>query len=79
MPDEVDCRLPPEVRGRYASVVDSINDIAHRATTLRLTPQEARLMAKALNKRLRFAWRLPTDARAISPDENHWHGAAPAA
>jgi hypothetical protein len=36
-------------------------------------------MAKALNKRLRLAWRLPTDARAISPDENHWHGAAPAA
>jgi hypothetical protein len=36
-------------------------------------------MAKALNKRLRLAWRLPTDARPISADENHWHDAAPAA
>jgi hypothetical protein len=41
VPDEVDCAYRRKYGGRYASIVDSINDTAHRATTLRLTPQEA--------------------------------------
>jgi len=31
--------------GHYASIVDTINDAEHRATTLRLVPLEARWQA----------------------------------
>ena len=41
VPDEDDSAYRRKYGGRYASIVDSINDTAHRATTLRLTPQEA--------------------------------------
>ena len=38
--DEVDAAYRAKY-GRYASIVDSITDAEHRATTLRLTPREA--------------------------------------
>ena len=39
--DEVDSAYRRNYGGRHASIVDPINDTAHRDTTLRLTPQEA--------------------------------------
>jgi hypothetical protein len=39
--DRVDAAYRQKYGGRYASIVDSINDDEHRATTLRLTPREA--------------------------------------
>jgi hypothetical protein len=37
--DEVDAGYRSKYGTRYASIVDSINDAEHRATTLRLVPQ----------------------------------------
>ena len=37
--DEVDAAYRDKYGGRYASIVDGINDAEHRATTLRLTPR----------------------------------------
>ena len=37
--DEVDAGYRPKYGRRYASIVDTINDKGHRATTLRLVPQ----------------------------------------
>jgi len=39
--DQVDAGYRSKYGTRYASIVDSINDAEHRATTLRLVPQEA--------------------------------------
>jgi hypothetical protein len=39
--DQVDAAYREKYGGRYASIVDSINDAEHRATTLRLTPRDA--------------------------------------
>jgi hypothetical protein len=39
--DQIDAAYRSKYARRYASIVDSINDAAHRATTLRLVPQEA--------------------------------------
>jgi hypothetical protein len=39
--DQVDAAYREKYGRRHASIVDSINDDEHRATTLRLTPQEA--------------------------------------
>ena len=41
MLDQVDAGYRSKYGTRYASIVDSINDAEHRATTLRLVPQEA--------------------------------------
>ena len=38
--DAVDAAYGEKYGGRYASIVDTINDDDHRATTLRLAPQE---------------------------------------
>ena len=38
--DRVDAAYREKYGRRYASIVDSINDAEHRATTLRLTPRE---------------------------------------
>jgi uncharacterized protein DUF2255 len=38
--DQVDAAYGKKYGGRYASIVDSITDAEHRATTLRLIPQE---------------------------------------
>ena len=38
--ETVDAAYRDKYGGRYASIVDSINDAEHRATTLRLTPRE---------------------------------------
>ena len=38
--DEVDAGYRSKYGSRYASIVDKINDAEHRATTLRLVPQE---------------------------------------
>jgi hypothetical protein len=40
--DQVDAAYRQKYGGRYAGIVDSITDAEHRATTLRLTPQQAR-------------------------------------
>jgi hypothetical protein len=40
MLDQVDAAYRQKYRG-YASIVDSITDAEHRATTLRLAPREA--------------------------------------
>src|SRR4051794_21547143 len=39
--DAVDEAYRDKYAGRYASIVDSINDAEHRTTTLRLVPQSA--------------------------------------
>jgi hypothetical protein len=39
--DRIDAAYREQYGARYASIVDSINDDEHRATTLRLTPREA--------------------------------------
>ncbi len=39
--DQVDAGYRSKYGSRYASIVDSINDAEHRATTLRLVPQAA--------------------------------------
>jgi hypothetical protein len=39
--DQIDTAYRSKYGRRYASIVDSINDAEHRATTLRLVPQEA--------------------------------------
>lgn len=39
--DAVDAAYRSKYGGHYASIVDSIVDAKHRATTLRLTPQDA--------------------------------------
>jgi len=39
--DQVDAGYRSKYGSRYASIVDSINDAEHRATTLRLVPQGA--------------------------------------
>jgi hypothetical protein len=39
--DEVDAAYRNKYGGRYAQIVDSITDDQHRATTLRLVPQNA--------------------------------------
>jgi hypothetical protein len=39
--DQIDSAYRSKYGRRYASIVDSINDAEHRATTLRLVPQEA--------------------------------------
>jgi hypothetical protein len=39
--DQIDAAYRSKYGRRYASIVDSINDAEHRATALRLVPQEA--------------------------------------
>jgi hypothetical protein len=39
--DQVDTAYRQKYGGRYASIVDTINDAEHRATTIRLIPREA--------------------------------------
>ena len=37
--DQVDAAYRQKYGGRYAGIVDSINDAEHRSTTLRLAPE----------------------------------------